>query len=118
MDFNRIKALITKHYVYYLVVLFLFFLILFSQTKLWFGDHGYLELKKLKNEIIILQKGVQELEIKNTFLQKEKARLSEGRDAIEGLARAELGLIKPDEVFYIFQENLELKVTKDISNTN
>lgn len=118
MDFNRIKELFIKHYVYYLVVLFLFFLILFSQAKLWFGDHGYLELKKLENEIIILQKGVQELEIKNISLQKEKARLSEGRDAIEGLARTELGLIKPDEVFYIFKENLELKVTKDISNTN
>ena len=38
------------------------------------------------------------------MLDAEKIKLSSGRDAIEGLARSELGLIKPGESFYIFSD--------------
>ena len=43
------------------------------------------------------------MERKNLLLEQEKNRLSSGREAIEGLARSELGLIKPGETFYKFK---------------
>ena len=40
----------------------------------------------------------------------EKEKFSMGRNAIEGLARSELGLIKPGEIFYQFKEKESIEV--------
>ena len=47
---------------------------------------------------------LEKLLIENKVLEEERDKLSLGREAIEGVARTELGLIKPGETFYVFKE--------------
>jgi cell division protein FtsB len=51
-------------------------------------------------------------------LEQEKEQLRSERNAIEGLARYELGLIKPGETFYKFQSELtkDKEIDPKISN--
>ena len=46
------------------------------------------------------------------LVKEEKIKLSSGREAIEGLARSELGLIKPGERFYIFEPVKQEDISK------
>lgn len=55
-----------------------------------------------------------ELKKDNKILAEERDKLSSGREALEGAARYELGMIKPGEKFYVFknevdEQNLENK---------
>ena len=52
-----------------------------------------------------------ELLLATEYLEKEKKRLNSGIEAIEGLARSELGLIKPGEIFYQFKKNNGIRKT-------
>ena len=70
------------------------------QYGLWFGD-------KNLPDLLILRAQTERLEVANIKRQDELARLSakvrdlkHGKQALETLAREELGLIKPDETFY------------------
>ena len=49
----------------------------------------------------------EELLLENKLLEEERDKLSSGREAIEGVARSELGLIKPGETFYVFKDAQE-----------
>lgn len=55
---------------------------------------------QIKQEQVKLEKQLQELRTKNEELEKEKAQLQKP-EAVEGLAREELGLVKPGEVPYV-----------------
>ena len=63
----------------------------------------------LREDIVIQEDQNEELFKKNAYLEKEKKRLNSGIEAIEGLARSELGLIKPGEIFYQFKKNNEIR---------
>ena len=63
----------------------------------------------LREDIVIQEDQNKELFEKNAYLEKEKKRLNSGIEAIEGLARSELGLIKPGEIFYQFKKNNEIR---------
>ena len=45
--------------------------------------------------------------LENKTLEEERDKLSLGREAIEGVARTELGLIKSGETFYVFKDTQE-----------
>tara|TARA_B100001778_G_C18555215_1_gene615003 strand:+ start:253 stop:456 length:204 start_codon:yes stop_codon:yes gene_type:complete len=62
----------------------------------------------MKEEITQISKENEELLLENELLQQERDKLSSGRDAIEGAAREELGLIKPGETFYVFKDVKEV----------
>ena len=70
-------------------------------------------MKNLKKEILTLTEEKIKLKNQNKLLEKEKIKLSSGRETIEGLARSELGLIKPGEKFYIFESNLEDETSRE-----
>lgn len=63
----------------------------------------------LREDIVIQEDQNKELFEKNAYLEQEKKRLNSGIEAIEGLARSELGLIKPGEIFYQFKKNNEIR---------
>jgi len=61
----------------------------------------------MKEEIIKISTENEELLLENKVLEEERDKLSLGREAIEGVARTELGLIKPGETFYVFKDSKE-----------
>ena len=44
---------------------------------------------------------------------KEKQKLSSGKEALEGAARIELGMIKQGEKFYVFKEESSVDSLKE-----
>jgi cell division protein FtsB len=71
---------------FYAAISILFLVIAFTQKNIWFGEQSRSDLRDL---------------------EEEKIKLNSGRETIEGLARSELGLIKPGEKFYIFEPALK-----------
>lgn len=92
---------------FYIAISALFLVIAFTQKNIWFGEQSRSDLKVLEKEILALTEERTRLENDNRLLEEEKIKLSSGRETIEGLARSELGLIKPGEKFYIFEATLE-----------
>ena len=63
--------------------------------------------KDLKKEIALVELEADLIKEANEELVKEKKKLNSGKDALEGVARTELGLIKPGEKFYVFKEQVQ-----------
>jgi cell division protein FtsB len=98
-----LKKIRSKDLKFYATISVLFLIIVFTQKNIWFGDQSRVDLRNLEKEILTLTEEKIRLENQNKLLEEEKIKLSSGREAIEGLARSELGLIKPGEKFYIFE---------------
>ena len=113
MNFLK-KKLFTDKRVFFSSFCFLLLIILLAvQTRIWFGDYSFSNLQQLKNQIISLEEESTALLKKNELLEREKEKFSMGRNAIEGLARSELGLIKPGEIFYQFKQKESLEVIQN-----
>ena len=83
-----------------LVVVLLVILALL-QYKLWFGEGGFADVKRLEQKVTEQQHENSLLEQRNLELQAEVADLREGIEAIEERARNELGMIQEEEEFYL-----------------
>lgn len=70
------------------------------QLKLWTGAGGVREVERLREAVAAQKRENEQLKARNDALQAEVQDLKEGREAIEGRARSELGLVKPGETFY------------------
>lgn len=70
------------------------------QYPLWLGKGGWLRVWQLDRQIEAQRETNEELAKRNQALVAEVRDLKEGLDAIEERARFELGLVKPDEVFF------------------
>ena len=88
-------------------------LTLYTQNQYWFGEHTNKKLSELKNDITAVELQRDRLIDSNTILIEEKKKLSSGRQALEGIARIELGMIKPNETFYVFKKEQEKEVFED-----
>ena len=86
-----------------------FLLLAITHLNIWAGEYSYSNLNILKEDLKQKQKLIFELEEENFLLEEEKKRLSSSRNAIEGLARQNLGLIKPGETFYKFKNEVTNK---------
>ena len=71
------------------------------QYRLWFADNGVLDSRRLENEIAEQQQLIADQQLKNETLKARVDDLKSGNDAVEELARQNLGLIKPGETFVI-----------------
>ncbi|MCP4230036.1 MAG: septum formation initiator family protein [bacterium] len=69
-----------------------------------FSKYGYLRMRELQRENGDLEKRVSEVESENEELQTEIGRLEDDMEAVERLAREELGLVKEGETIYRFIE--------------
>ena len=92
---------------FYLLVSILTLVIFMTQFNYWYGDYNRSDLNSMKEEIAQIAIENEELLFENKLLEEERDKLSSGREAIEGVARSELGLIKPGETFYVFKDSKE-----------
>ena len=102
-----LKETFSRKIRFYLLASILVSIIFFSQFNYWFGDYNRSDLNSMKEEITKISIENEKLFIENRAFEEERDKLSLGRDAIEGVARTELGLIKPGETFYVFKDAKE-----------
>lgn len=75
-------------------------LIALLQYPLWLGKGSWLRVWKVNQLVERQQEENSASQQRNDALKAEVRDLKQGNDAIEERARSELGMIKPDEVFY------------------
>lgn len=85
-----------------LVVLILLLILL--QYRLWLGEGSYASVYRLKREIAAQTHTNQSLDTRNRQLEAEINSLKEGDDATEERARADLGMVKEGESFFLITE--------------
>ena len=83
-----------------LLALTLVVLIATLQWPLWAGKGGWMRVWELDREVEAQRHTNEGLRARNAALEAEVRDLKTGYDAIEERARSELGMIKPDEVFF------------------
>jgi cell division protein FtsB len=74
--------------------------LLLLQARLWLSEEGLREVWRLDAEIAARTEENRILAAHNAALDAEVQDLKQGLAAVEERARAELGLIAPEEVFY------------------
>jgi len=72
------------------------------QIRLWVSDDGYREVNRLTSLIRLQTAENARLDQRNQRLEAEVIELRKGDGAVEERARADLGLIGPNETFYLF----------------
>lgn len=82
-----------------LVAVLLLALIGALQYGLWLGKGGWLRVWEIDRQIGTQQRINEKLAARNAALEAEVRDLKEGWGAIEERARAELGMIRHDEIF-------------------
>lgn len=75
-------------------------LIVLIQYPLWLGKGGWLRAWDVDRQVTAQKAKNAELERRNAGLAAEVNDLKTGTEAIEERARFELGMVRPDEVFY------------------
>ena len=75
--------------------------IIYLQYRLWVGPGGYLEVAELQDRVHSARDHNAQLQQRNQLLEAEIERLETDPAAVEYHARADLGMIKPDETFYL-----------------
>jgi cell division protein FtsB len=82
------------------LILILVALLIGTQYKLWVGRGSLAEVRELKQSVAAQREENARLAERNAALEAEVADLKQGLEAVEERARAELGMIKDDEVFH------------------
>jgi cell division protein FtsB len=70
------------------------------QYKLWLGDGNFHQWFELEEKKLAQEESNEKLRVRNQILAAEIDNLKHGQQALEERARFELGMIKPDEVYY------------------
>ena len=68
------------------------------------GEKGFLEIVKKGQEYRVLEQSLADARAENARLRDQARQLREDPDAIENIARRELGLIKPGEKLFIVKD--------------
>ena len=79
-------------------------LILLIQVPLWLGKGGWLRAWNIDRQVASQGAKNTELERRNAALAAEVRDLKQGTEAVEERARYELGMVRPDEVFFQIQD--------------
>ena len=78
-------------------------LILALQYPMWLGKGGWLQVREYDRQLAAQREANAKLEMRNDALDADVRDLKTGSEAIEERARAELGMIRQDEVFFQIQ---------------
>jgi len=70
------------------------------QYRLWYGDGSVQQTQKYQLKLEDLQRQIALKQQRNKLLEAEVLDLRKGKEAIEEIARHDLGLIKEDETFF------------------
>ena len=68
------------------------------------GDKGLIERLHARRKYVEMEASLNELKAKNAALRKYAQELKESPDAIESIAREELGLTRPGEILFIVRD--------------
>lgn len=82
-----------------LVTLILVALLLLIQAELWFGKGGVPRAMSLRAQLVDQNERNEAAKLRNEQLAAEVRDLQEGLDMAEEIARTELGMVKPDEIY-------------------
>lgn len=74
---------------------------LWLQVTLWLGEGGILDVHGIKEAVALQAAQNEVLKRRNAVLEAEVLDLKTGSEAIEERARLDLGMIRPDETFYL-----------------
>ena len=80
-------------------------LIVLIQYPLWLGKGGWLRASQIDQDLENQRTKNLALEARNAALAAEVRDLKQGTEAIEERARYELGMTRPDETFYQYQDS-------------
>ncbi len=85
-----------------IIVVFLLLVLVSLQGRFW-GENGALQELKNREEAVRLAKETKQIyENKNNHLRASVQALRVDMDTLESRARSELGMIKDDEIFYLW----------------
>ncbi|MBM4226619.1 MAG: cell division protein FtsB [Gammaproteobacteria bacterium] len=70
------------------------------QITWWFGKGGLRDASRLEAQIEAQEKELEALRLRNGKLAAEVVNLKEGLEAIEEIARSEMGMVREGETFY------------------
>ena len=90
-----------------LLTVIMVFLLLLLQYRLWTGNGSLVEVNLLKDEIEKIENENENLKERNLSLTAEVFDLKWGHEAIEEIARSEMGMIKDGETFYQIIDNAD-----------
>ena len=90
-----------------LLTVIMVFLLLLLQYRLWTGNGSLVEVNLLKDEIEKIKNENENLKERNLSLTAEVFDLKQGHEAIEEIARSEMGMIKNGETFYQIIDNAD-----------
>ena len=79
---------------------FLVAMIVLIQYPLWLGKGGWLRAWDMDRQVEAQKARNHQLEIRNAALAAEVKDLKQGTEAIEERARQEMGMLRPDEIFF------------------
>ena len=82
------------------IVFVLVVILIYLQYILWFAKGGIRDERMLERTVAEQQAAVSALKERNQALAAEVLDLKQGMDAIEELARSEMGMIKDGELFF------------------
>lgn len=74
------------------------------QWRLWVAEGGVAHTHRLKAQAAAARTELETLRVRNAALDAEVQDLNSGKAAIEARARTTLGMIKPDETFFLVVE--------------
>ena len=82
------------------ITVIMLLLLLLLQYRLWTGNGSLVEVSHLRDEIKNIKSENELLKERNLSLTAEVFNLKQGQEAIEEIARSEMGMVKDGETFY------------------
>lgn len=89
------------------ITIIMVLLLLLLQYRLWTGNSSLIEVRLLRDEIEKVESENERLKERNLSLTAEVFNLKQGHEAIEEIARSEMGMIKDGETFYQIIESAD-----------
>ncbi|MDP1654603.1 MAG: septum formation initiator family protein [Hylemonella sp.] len=80
-------------------------LLLVLHAQLWFGRGSVPQVASMRQQLSAQDLANRDAQQRNNQLASEVRDLQEGLDMVEELARAELGMVKPNEIFVQIAQN-------------
>ncbi len=74
-------------------------LLIVLHAQLWFGRGSVAQVAQMKQDLAALGESNREARLRNDQLANEVRDLQEGLDMVEELARQDMGMVKPNEIF-------------------
>ena len=87
------------------VLFLILILIICLQFSFWRGPLSFSNMRKQAEQVKILEKQNALLQLRNQNLLTQIQGLKNNAEATETAAREDLGLVKPEEIFYRFYQN-------------